>query len=137
MRLPLANPTLVSARVEGPLGFVREVSSVLDFNSPYCVILRVDAVDLGYPHAANRHVEEERHRPDRVLTFTSLQGIQRGILVKLRRVSVGRAVATDVDAVVLELSHPRFLTYDFILGYSFLKNFRVTFDAKKGHISLL
>jgi predicted aspartyl protease len=128
---------MVAARVEGQYGIVREVTSILDFNAPYCTILRQDAVDLAYPHAANRHVEEQRHRPDRVITFTTQQGIQRGIVVKLTKVSVGHAVARDVEAVVLELSRPRFLDYDFVLGLTFLRNFRLTVDAKKGYLSLL
>ena len=134
MKIPLANPLLVSARVEGQHGFVREVSSLIDFNAPYCSILRQDAIDLGYPHAGNRHVEEERTRPDRVPVFTSWQGIQRGILVKLRKVSVGPIVANDVEAVVLELSHPRFHTFDFVLGRTFLNSCKLTVDVNKGCI---
>lgn len=137
MRLPLTSPMMVAARVEGLYGIVREVTAILDFNAPYCTILRADAVDLGYAHAANRHVEEQRHRPDRVITFTTQQGIQRGIVVKLTKVSVGRAVASDVEAVVLELSRPRLLNYDFVLGLTFLKNFKLTVDAKKAYVSLL
>lgn len=134
MKIPLVNPLLVSARVEGQHGFVREVASLIDFNAPYCVILRHDAIDLGYPHAANRHVEEERTRPDRVPVFTTWQGIQRGIVVRLHKVSVGPVVATDVDAVVLELQHPRFHTFDFVLGRTFLSSCKLTVDVNKGFI---
>lgn len=137
MRLPLTSPMMVTARVEGQYGIVREVTAILDFNAPYCTILRADAIDLGYPHAASRHVEEERHRPDRVITFTTMQGIQRGIVVKLTKVSLGQAVATDVEAVVLELSRPRLINFDFALGMTFLRNFRFAVDAKKGYVSLL
>jgi hypothetical protein len=136
VKVPLANPLLVSARLEGEHGFVREVASLIDFNSPYCVILRQDAIDLGYPHAANKHVDEERTRPDRVPMFTSWQGIQRGIAVRLHKVSVGSVVASDVGAVVLELQHPRFHTFDFVLGRTFLANCKLTVDVKKGYISL-
>ncbi len=136
MRFALGNPLLVSARVEGQYGIVREVASLIDFNAPYCIILRLDAIDLGYPHAANKHVDEERIRPDRVPTLTSWQGIQRGIVVRLNKVSVGSVVAKDVDAVVLELQHPRFHTFDFVLGRTFLANCKLTVDVKKGYISL-
>ncbi len=92
-----------------PLGIAREVKSVLDFNAPHCTILRRDAID---------------------------QGIQRGIIVKLHKVSVGTIVASDVDATVLELRHPRFLTYDFVLGRTFLKSCKLTVDVNKGYLSL-
>jgi hypothetical protein len=42
-----------------------------------------------------------------------------------------------VDAVFLELEHPRFITFDFMLGRTFLNNFRLTVDGKKGYVSLL
>lgn len=66
----------------------------------------------------------------------NLSGIQRGIKVKLRKVSVGGLVARNVYAVALELEHPRFITYDFVLGRSFLKNFKMTVDIKKRFLSL-
>jgi len=136
VRFALKDPMLVSARVEGMRGIVRELSSVLDFNSPYCTILNQDAIDIGYPEAGNKHSDEERARPDRVPRFTGMSGIQRGIKVKLHKVSVGGLVARNVDAVVLELEHPRFITFDFVLGRSFLKNFKLTVDGKKRILSL-
>jgi len=137
LRFALENPLLISARVEGQWGIVREVSSLVDFNSPYCIMLRQDAIDLGYPHAANKHVDEERTRPDRVPTLTSWQGIQRGIIVRLNKVSVGSVEAHDVDAVVLEMQHPLFHTFDFVLGRTFLKSCKLSIDVKKGFIYIL
>ena len=137
MKVPINDPMLVSARVEGERGVVRELSSVLDFNSPYCVILVQDALDLGYPEAGNKHTDELRARPDRVAWLTSMRGIDRGIVLKLRQVSLGGLVAKDVEAVVLELEHPRFIVFDFVLGRSFLKNFKLTVDMKKGYLSLV
>jgi predicted aspartyl protease len=136
LKIRLGNPLLVSARLEGQYGIVREVASLIDFNAPYCVILRQDAIDLGYPHAANRHPDEERTRPDRVPVFTSWQGIQRGIVVRLNKVTVGPVVASEVDAVVLELQHPRFHTFDFVLGRTFLANCKLTVDVKKGYVNM-
>jgi len=49
MRFALKDPMLVTIRVEGRYGAVRELSAVIDFNSPYCTVLSQDAIDLGYP----------------------------------------------------------------------------------------
>jgi hypothetical protein len=137
MKFDLKDPMLVSARVEGVGGAVRELSSVIDFNSHYCVILNQDAVDLGYPNAANKHPDEERLHPETVHRFTSMRGIDRGIEVKLRKISLGGLVARNVSAVVLELEHPRHIMFDFVLGRTFLKNFKLTVDVKKGYVSLV
>jgi hypothetical protein len=137
LKLPLKEPGLVTARVEGKMGVVRELSSIINFNSPYCTILSMDAVDMGYPEAGNKHPDEERLHPKTVPRFTELRGIERGILVKLQKVSVGSLVARNVEAVVLELEIPRFITFDFMLGRSFLKNFKLTVDVKKQYISLV
>jgi hypothetical protein len=45
-------------------------------------------------------------------------------------------VAKNVDAVVLELEHPRHITFDFVLGRSFLKHFKLTVDVKARYVSL-
>lgn len=137
MRFPLKDPMLVSARLEGRMGSVREVSCVFDFNSPYCTILRGDAIDLGFANAANLPQDEERVRPANVIRFTEMRGIERGIKVRLPKVSIGRLVARDVDAVVLELEHPRHITFDFVLGRTFLKNFKLTVDVGKGYVSIV
>ncbi len=115
---------------------VRELTAALDFNYPYCTILGPDAVDLGYPQAASKHVDEERLHPERTPWFTSLRGIDRGIMVTLPKVSVGHLTAKNVDAVVLELEHPRFVVVDVILGRTFLKNFKMTLDMKGRSLSL-
>ena len=136
MKLPIKDPMLVIAKVEGQHQIVRELSAVFDFNSPYCTILGQDAVDLGYPRAANQYSDEERDHPEETPRFTTMSGIQRGIKVKLRKVSVGKLVARNVDAVALELEHPRFITFDLVLGRSFLKNFKMTFDMRNKFLSL-
>ncbi len=140
MRFPLKDPMLISTRMEGPNGFVREVSAVLDFNSPYCMILGHDALVLGYSQAANRPGDHIRMYPDQVPSVASMRGIERGVKIPLKKVSIGPLVATDVDALVLEFGIPRTVTFDLILGRSFLKNFKLTVDmkdGKKGYLSLL
>ena len=131
---------LLSVRLEGQNGRVRELSSVIDFNAPYCMVLFQDGIDLGYPEAANKPVNWGRIHPDRVPWFTTMRGIERGILVTLSKVSLGSLVAEKVDAVVLELAYPHFHTFEMILGCTFLKNFKLTVDmknGKNGYLSLL
>jgi len=137
MKFALKDPMLVATRVEGKFGAVRELSAVFDFNSPYCTILSQDAVDLGYSEGGNKHNERERTHPEETPRFSSMRGIDRGIQVKVHKVSVGGLVARNVDAVVLELEHPRHITFDFVLGRSFLRHFKLTIDIKKGYVSLV
>jgi len=137
LRFPIKSPMLVAARLEGQNSYVRELSAVLDFNSPWCIIQRQDGIDLGYPEAANLVKQWEYVHPDRVPRFLTMRGIERGIKVTLRKVSVGRLVATDVDALVLEMQPTRLGTFEVILGVTFLKNFRLTVDMKNGYLSLL
>ena len=137
MRFALKDPMLVTIRVEGKFGAVRELSAVVDFNSPFCTVLSQDAIDLGYPEGGNKHNERERTHPEETPRFTSMRGIDRGIQLKLHKVSVGGLVARNVDSVVLELEHPRHITFDFVLGRSFLKHFKLTVDVNKGYLSLV
>jgi hypothetical protein len=136
----MKQPMLICTRVEGKNGYVRELTAVLDINSPYCMILGHDALVLGYSVAANKPADHLRMYPDEVPSLASLRGIERGIKIPLMKVSIGPLVATDVDALVFEFSLPRTVTFDLILGRSFLKNFKVTVDmkdGKKGYLSLL
>lgn len=58
MKLPLKDPMLVMARLEGERGTARELTAAIDFNYRYCTVLREDATQLGYPRAANLHSDE-------------------------------------------------------------------------------
>ena len=136
MKLPVKDPMLVMARLEGENGAARELSAAIDFNYPYCTMLEPDAVILGYPRAANKHTDEVRDHPEQTPWFTSLRGVDRGIIVNLRKVSVGGLQAKNVEAVVLEMEHPRLVIADVILGRTFLRNFKLTVDLKKGYLSL-
>ncbi len=136
MRFKLKEPMLVTARVEGEYGAVRELSAVIDFNAPYCTMLYQDALDLGYPQAGNKHSDQERLTPELVPRFAEMRGIDRGILFKLHKVSVGSIEVTGVDTVVLELDTPRLVTFDLRLGRSFLKHCKLTVDVGKGYVAL-
>lgn len=136
MKFPLKDPMIVFARVKGLNGKVREFSSVLDFNSPYCVIPPKHAVNTGYVEAAFRPRDWQKSHPNNVPYLIDLRGIERSILVKLSEVSIGELVAKDVGAVILELETPRMLPVDMVLGRTFLERFELTLDAKKGFLSL-
>jgi predicted aspartyl protease len=122
---------ILMSRVEGPLGVVRELTSLLDPGFAYSVILSRDAIDIGYPNASIRPIELEKIRPDIAPQVLGLRGIERSVLVTLAKVSVGGLVAKNVDALVLELDLIRLLPFDLILGHTFLKNFIVTYDYGK------
>lgn len=136
MKFALKDPMLVYARVKGPNGKVRELSSILDFNSPYCVIFSKDAVSIGYPEAAVRPRDWQKTHPDRVPYVLDIRGIERSVMVTLSEVSLGRLVARNVSTIVLELDIPRMLPFDLILGRTFLKNFKLTLNVKAGSLSL-
>ena len=131
MRFRLKQPMIIMSRVEGPLGVVRELSSLLDPNFAYSVILSRDAIDIGYPDASHRPPELERINPPLAPLVLGLRGIERSVLVTLAKVSAGGLVARNVDALVLELDLIRQLPVDLILGHTFLRNFKVTFDYDK------
>jgi hypothetical protein len=116
---------------------VRELSAVLDFNSPYCVFLVPrHAVNLGFVETAFRPRDWQKSHPGSVPYLLDLRGIERSILIRVPEVSLGKLVAKSIDAVVLELGVPRMLPFDLILGRSFLQDFRLTVDAKAGFLSL-
>jgi len=123
-------------RVKGPHGRVRELSSVLDFNSAYCLMLRQDAVDVGYPEASYSHGTWRASHSDRAPLIVNLRGIERTILVTLKEVSLGEISARDVDAVILEYDQSPSIPFDMILGMSFLRNFKLEADPVSGYISL-
>ena len=140
---------ILMSRVEGPGGVVtRELSSVLDPNFAYSVIFSKDAIDLGYPEAAARPKEVEKMHPERVPWILEFRGIERSVMVRLAKVSIGKLVARDVDALVVDtqihhsvhesdrlvLAH--MIPVDLILGRTFLKHFKMTTDIGAGYMSL-
>ena len=140
---------ILMSRVEGPDGMAtRELSAILDPNFAYSVIFSKDAIDLGYPEAAFRPKEFEKTHPERALWVHEFRGVGRSVMVKLAKVSIGKLVARDVDALLFEtqiqysvhesgrLVLARMIPVDLILGRTFLKNFKLTTDIKAGYMSL-
>ncbi|MHB2036402.1 MAG: hypothetical protein ACYCPW_06625 [Nitrososphaerales archaeon] len=136
MKFPLKDPMILSCRVEGPTGKVRELSAVVDFNSTYCIMPTKDAIDIGYPSTANRPREWRSPYPDQAPYLLGMRGVEQGILIKLKRVSVGNIFFENVETVALEMELSRMLPFDFILGRSFIRDLNVTYDGKNGCLVL-
>jgi hypothetical protein len=136
LRFALKDPMYVFARVSGRNGAVRELRSILDFNSPYCVLLSKDGLCLGYQEAALRPRDWQKSHPEKSPEVLNFRGLERTIQVDLAEVALGKLVAKDVGAVVLELDLYRLLPFEMILGRTFLDNFVLTLDAGRGYISL-
>jgi hypothetical protein len=136
MLFDLKDPMILFARVKGKNGRVRELSSILDFNSHYCWILRKDAVDIGYPEVINRPEDYESIAMQRTPHVISARGLEQGILAKLSEVSIGDLTARDVDALAFKLDIPLMLPIDIILGRTFLDNFKLTVDPKSRTLEL-
>ena len=136
MRVALREPLLVICRVKGINGNVRELSSILDFNSEYCTIFSRDALALGYSEASFRPKQWQKLHPDRAPYILDFRGIERSVLLTLSEVSIGRMAAKNVDAVLVELDIPRIVPFDMILGRSFLKNFKLSVDVANGSMTI-
>lgn len=127
---------LVMCRIGGTVNRTRELTALVDFNSTYCMIFAHDAVFLGYSDVANRAREWREVFPHKTPYLTSFRGVERGILIKLKQVSIGPLSAEDVGAVSLEFEPSTLLPCDFILGRSFLDKFKVTYDGRAKSLTI-
>lgn len=137
MKFHLEDPMIVFARVKGPNGHTRELKSVLDFNSPFCLIFAKDALGLGFPEAVIRPRDWQKTHPDRVVYVLDFRGIERTVLMKMPKISLGKMGVANVETGVYEVALPHTLPFDLILGRSFLENFRITIDSDKNYISMV
>jgi hypothetical protein len=137
MRLKWREPMIVWCRLRGPKGAARELRALIDHNYHYCLILRQDAIDLGYPETSYRHGGWYEFRPDRAPLVVTFRGIERTILINLTEISVGKLRARNVPTVVLEYDVPPMAPVDVILGLTFLEKFRITIDPESGVMSLI
>lgn len=136
MKFDLKQPMTVFARVEGQSGVARELSAIIDPNSTYCLLFAKDAIDLGYPQAANRAREFRSVRPDECPYLLGMRGIESSILFTLKKVGVGNLSFENVKAISLEMEPARMLPFDMILGQSFLKNTTIHYDGKNNIMSI-
>ncbi|MDG6902879.1 MAG: hypothetical protein JRM80_13100 [Nitrososphaerota archaeon] len=112
------------------------MSTVLDQNFAYSVILSRDAVDLGYPQASYKPPDWSSIDRTQTPYVIGFRDIERSILVTLSKVSVGKLAAKNVEAIVLEQDLARMLPVDLVLGRTFLKKFKLTLNGKSGYLSL-
>jgi hypothetical protein len=127
---------IVVCRTWGRNGKARDIGALIDFNYHYCCISKSAALDLGFTEGAARASDYAALRPDRVPTIIGFRGLERGMLITLPKVSLGPLEVTNVETIVFEMDLPMFLPADIVLGYPFLKDFRVTVDGRAGYMSL-
>jgi len=136
MKFVLKDPMILFARVKGKNGKIRELSTLLDFNSHYSWMLRKDGVDLGYPEVINRPEDYESVAMRKTPHVLSGRGLEQGILAQLNEVTIGSLTARNVEAIALKLDIPLMLPIDLILGRNFLNNFRLVVDPIAGSLTL-
>ncbi|MDG6914277.1 MAG: hypothetical protein JRN34_00780 [Nitrososphaerota archaeon] len=136
LTFPLKDPMLVKCRIEGVGKRARELTALIDFNSTHSFMFAHDAIYLGYSDVANRAREWREIFPQKTPYLLSFRGIERGILIRLARVSIGPLVVEDVTTVCLEMVPSLMLPYDIVLGRSFLDKFKVTYDGKAKSLSI-
>ncbi len=132
----LKDPMIVSSRIKGLNGRIRELNTILDFNWHYSYLMKMDALELGYSSASYRPQEYTSVKPHEVSTVMGMRGIELCTLIKLNEVSIGDVKATDVEAIVYHIETPTILPVDVILGQNFLKKFKVTIDSASGNLFL-
>ncbi|MDG6901420.1 MAG: hypothetical protein JRM80_05605 [Nitrososphaerota archaeon] len=116
-------------RIVGRKGRSRELRAILSTGSYYCSVPMIDAYRIGYPDAiiySNVTGQIEAERPEWAVTLSSL--IQAPLVV-LDEVSIGNAFrAENVEA--LAYHPPEEAEVEVVLGRSFLKNFKLTYDPE-------
>jgi hypothetical protein len=136
MRFKLTDPMIIKARVKGKFDRTREISALLDFNTKYTWILRLDAIHLGYVEANNRPEDYKSIAPNTTPEILSLRGMELSIMIDLVEVSIGNLKSKNVKAFILPYNVPLNLPIDLVLGRSFLKDYKLTIDPKAGYLSL-
>jgi hypothetical protein len=127
---------ILVCKITGANGNVRELGSILDFNSEYCAILARDAVALGYNEGAIPPSIWRKSHQAKVPYVLDFRGTERAIIFPLAQISLGQFAAKDVDTAIIEMDFPNAAPFDVILGRSFLKNFNVELDMKQGYLTL-
>ena len=136
MKFKTSGPLVVFCRMTGPTGRVREVQAVLEPSFDRCIVLKGDAVQMGYPSVTYRQEDWQDTSPTEVSMVISIKGVELGTYVTLKEVSVGSLKAENVEAVVTKAEFPGMIPASAFLGRSFLKHFKLEVDAKSNTFSL-
>jgi hypothetical protein len=136
MKFKTSGPLMVYCRLMGPTGRVREVPAILEPSFDTCLVLRGDAVQLGYPSVTYRPEDWQDTSPTEVSMVISIKGVELGTFLKLKEVSIGSLKAENVEAVVTKAEFPGMIHAAAFLGRSFLKHFKLEVDPKTNTFSL-
>jgi len=136
MRFKTSGPLMVFCRLVGPTGRVREVPAVLEPSFDHCIVLKGDAVQLGYPSVTYRQEDWQDVKPTEVSMVISIKGVELGTFINLKEVSIGALKAEDVSAVVTKAEFPGMITAAAFLGRSFLKHFKLEVDSASNTFTL-
>lgn len=130
IQVPLKKPATLYAQVTGLNGKVRELRAVINPAATCSLISYKDGFELGYPitYEPMTGIGER-------LTIATPNGIVETSILSLEEVKIGELVAKKVKAGLQDL--PEQSGVDLVLGASFLENFTVTFDYKKGMLTIV
>ncbi len=117
MRRKIGIPPIVPIQV-GSQKVVKDVDALIDTGSTYCVISLEDAVGLGY-------------EPWKAITIPvgTAGGTITAPLLKIGFVKVLGFKIENVEALVKDLTE---VGVDAIVGWSFLRHFKFSFDPEEG-----
>lgn len=136
MKFKGSGPLMVFCRLKGPGGRVREVPAILAPSYKYCLVLKNDAMQLGYSSVTFRQEDWADVSPKDVLYITSTKGIELATRVNIREISVGPLRAENVDAVVTKAEFPMLVPVGAFLGQSFLNHFKLEVDPASSTFTL-
>ncbi len=136
MRFKGSGPLMVFCRMKGPGGRVREVPAILEPSYESCIMLKNDAMQLGYSSVTFRPEDWADMNPSEVVNIISTKGVETGTLVKVKEIAIGSLKAQDVEAVVTKAEFPMIVPVGVFLGRSFLKHFKLEVDPRSDTFSL-
>lgn len=136
MKFRSSGPLMVFCRLTGPGGRVREVPAVLEPSFDACLVLRGDAMQLGYPSVTFRPEDWQSTNPTEVSYVISIKGVEVGTFITLKEVAIGPLKAENVAAVVTKAEFPGMIHAAAFLGRSFLKHFKLEVDSASNTFSL-
>lgn len=135
MIFPVASPMVVYARFKGPNGLRRELRTLVRPGAPYCFIDRDDAARMGFPQALlEPGPMQYEMRNAKVPLISTAMGFIEGPLFVLPEISLGDLSAKGVQTLCYDL--PDASHIDAVLGETFLRNFVVSFDYRKGELRI-
>ncbi len=119
------------ARIRGRNGCVREYKAAFNFFSDYSFFPKVDAFRLGYPEVGYTELVTT---PPNLTYFSTTNGMNEGIMIKIEEVAVGLILVPNVEFIAFEISQAA--CFDVVLGKSFLQSLKFEVDFHEGRFRL-